>query len=133
MFLHWAIKNVSVEPIDDPFQIGVAIDGTVVMTFPITQMTASAVERKLSVPITVQGTGAHAVELIVDLNSQIAESNETDNVYSFIALFQAATPTPSPTPTPTPILPPTPVPTFSPTMTPTSVPPTATAVPPTVR
>ncbi|MCH8205394.1 MAG: hypothetical protein IH956_00120 [Chloroflexi bacterium] len=140
MYVHWAIKNDSAGEVGQGFEIGISVDGTLVMTMPVSSMAAQGVVRKLSQPFTFTGTGPHVLALIVDLNNVVAETNENDNLYSFIGLFAQATTTPSPTPTLTPILPPTPVPTstntptsapITPTATPTPVPPTSTPVPPT--
>ena len=99
MYVHWATKNDFAGQVEQGFQIGISVDGTLVMTVPVSAMAAQEVVRKLSQPLTFTGTGPHTVALIVDVNNVVTESKEDDNTYSFIGVFAEATPTPSPTPT----------------------------------
>ena len=150
-YVHWAIKNDSAGAVTAAFQIAIVLDGQVVQTFPLAALGPQAVRMLLSVPMTVSKAGAHTIDLIVDFDDRVQESNEQDNVKSVILLWQVPTPTPTTTPTPsatptatgtvtptgtpspTPTATGTATPTITPTITPTqaaaAAPPTATPLP----
>ena len=130
VYLHWAIKNESSVPVGEPFQIAVSVDGAIVQTFPMSGIGAQQVETALNVPLMVTSPGPHVLALIVDFDSRISETEELDNIYRVIHLWQGsvvsapssessypisvpppAPPTPTPTATP---VPPTPTPTTPP-------------------
>ena len=137
-YVHWAIKNDSAGAVTAAFQIAIVLDGQVVQTFPLAALGPQAVRMLLSVPMTVSKAGAHTIDLIVDFDDRVQESNEQDNVKSVILLWQVPTPTPTTTPTPsatptatgtvTPTGTPSPTPTATGTATPT-IPPTITPTP----
>ena len=136
VYLHWAIKNESTVPITEPFQIAVSLDGAIVQTFPMSGIGAQQVETALNVPLVVTTPGAHVLALIVDFDSRISETEELDNIYRVIHLWQGSVASPSSPESSYPISVPPPAP-APPTPTPTAPPgiptptPTATPVPPT--
>ena len=93
--------------------------------------------KRLRIPFRVSEPGEHVVTLKIDAANHVAESNESDNIFSVTATWEPpATPTPTPTATPLPTSTPgagtptaTSTPTPAATLTPTAVPPTSTPSP----
>ena len=125
VYLHWAIVNDSDVPVTQAFQVGISVDGEIVQTFPLSALGAHELHRMLNVPLHVVTPGLHGLELTLDFDGRIAESDEEDNAYAIELLWQGTPPTPTPTPTATP--PPTHTPTpglvFIPPPQPTPTPP----------
>jgi len=137
-YIHWAVANDSRRAVTETFQVGVIVDGTVVITFPVSGLGSGETALELNIALSIVGPGPHELALIVDVDDRVIEGNEGDNVFPILptwvtptpSLTPTATPTVSPTPsptiTPTPTATPTPTPTATPTATPT---PTPTATP----
>ena len=126
-YVHWAIKNDSPVPFHEDFQIGILVDGELVLTFIVPGLGAGEDARRLSGVFTVPTPGEHTVSLIIDFDFRVPETNEFDNRYPAKYVWGQPAPTlvvaqPTPIPTPTAVV----IPTSTPTPTPTA---TATATP----
>ena len=122
-YVHWAIANESSEPVSSMFQVGIRVDGILKVTFPVSKLGSGEVWRALNSEFSSESAGQHVVELVVDVDGRIAESDETDNTFTITPVW--ITPTPVP-PTPVPSAPTQqyqpPGPTSTPTPIPTSTP-----------
>ena len=112
IYIKWYIKNDSDVPITEPFQVGILLDGRTIFTVPVEGLGA---QEELSGPrseILIGTDGWHTIEVFLDLDDRIAESDEADNLYSvtrpWVSSGSAAAPAPTatsvpsaPAPTPT--------------------------------
>ena len=109
LYVHWAITNESSEPVSRMFQVGIKVDGTLRVTFPVSMLEPGEILRMLNAGLSPESPGQHLMELIVDVDNRIDESDETDNTFTITPVWVTPTPVPStpaqsiqvyPTPTP---------------------------------
>ena len=117
-------------PVDQPFRVGIMLDGEVVSSRRISGLDAQDDTRGLNILIQVDFPGLHTLALIVDLDNDVAESSEADNVYVVALSWEGPTPTPTPTSTPAvrPTVAPVPAVRVTATPAPTAAPVEASAV-----
>jgi plastocyanin len=77
------------------FQVGIKVDGTLRVTFPVSMLEPGEILRMVNAELSSASPGQHLVELIVDVDNRIAESDETDNTFTIMPVW--VTPTPVPT------------------------------------
>ncbi|MDP6511810.1 MAG: CARDB domain-containing protein [SAR202 cluster bacterium] len=114
ILIHWALKNESNATVNDPFQVGIEVDGQTLMTFDVNgkigpQETTFELYKRFP---TIPSVGTHTFALVIDPDNRVAEQNEADNKFEVIAnwLAPADPPTFTPTPKPTTTEPVTPTP-----------------------
>ena len=76
LYMHWAVRNDSEGPVDQPFRVGIMLDGEVVYSRRISGLDAQDDTRGLNTLIQVDFPGLHTLALIVDLDNDVAESSE---------------------------------------------------------
>ncbi len=129
VYVHWAITNDSRLAVADPFQVGIAVDGVVIITFPVSRLGPGDIERELNIALSIEDAGQHELALVVDVDGRVTESDESDNAFAIRPQWVAPTPTPTPTVRPTPTITPTPTVTPTSALTPTPLPPGVTVSP----
>ncbi|MDP6421817.1 MAG: kelch repeat-containing protein [SAR202 cluster bacterium] len=97
VYVHWAIANDSRLAVADPFQVGIAIDGVVKITFPVAGLGSGDTARELNIALSIEDAGQHELALIVDVDGRVNESDESDNTFAVRPMWVAAALTPTPT------------------------------------
>ena len=100
VYLHWAITNDSSIAVSGTFQVGIEVDGTLVVTFPVSGIGPGETVRELNFPLTIKAPGRHEFVLVVDVDDRIDDGDEADDRFRITPLWVAPTPTPTPTVTP---------------------------------
>jgi Tol biopolymer transport system component len=88
-YVNWTIVNDSPTAASEPFVVGILIDGTLVREFKVLRLDAGDIHRQVNIPLTIDEPGEHEVTLVIDMNNQIAESNERDNTVAIYPVWRA--------------------------------------------
>ncbi|MDX6613328.1 MAG: trimeric autotransporter adhesin [Blastocatellia bacterium] len=108
LYVDFAINNGGNVGTTEPFTATLYVDDVAMHDFVVNALNGSTYIFVEDFPIAPLSAGQHTIKIIADVNGAIAESNESDNVYSKPIAVSPAAPTPTPTPTPSPT--PTPIP-----------------------
>lgn len=94
VFLHWSVANFAdAANAGDPFTVRILLDGEKLYDQVISGLEAGYYRAREDYPVNHRlSAGMHFLEMLVDVNNSIAESNENDNVYSMNVWVQASNP-----------------------------------------
>ncbi len=78
-FVDWAVQNTGTGNADN-FHVGLYLDGSLLNEWSISTLNAGATFTFLDYLMTAS-TGGHSLKLIADNRDEVAETNESDNIY----------------------------------------------------
>ena len=91
IYINWAVANNSSTAISTTFYTALYIDGTLKQTWSTPSLLANYFAYVTDYSIGTLSAGSHTIEIRTDTTSAIAESNESNNTYSFTLTVSTAT------------------------------------------
>jgi hypothetical protein len=89
IYVHWAITNDSPVAVTEPFVVGIKVDGRLEMRFVVPRLDSRAVHSELNQPLVINEAGEHEIELVIDAEQRIPESNDFDNSFPIYPRWQS--------------------------------------------
>jgi len=89
IYINWAVQNSGSTNINTTFYTGLYIDGTLKQTWSTSLLSANYFINVTDYNIGTLSAGSHTIEIRTDTTSAIAESNESNNTYSFTVTVSA--------------------------------------------
>ena len=88
IYISWVITNDSPTAVSEPFMVGILVDGNLLMKFVVPRLDSRDVYRELNHLLVIDEPGEHEIAMFIDINGEVAESDEFDNEYFIYPIWQ---------------------------------------------